>query len=429
MKKALSIVLALALALSLAVCAFAKEPLPERPSKSPPTYQDMQAKMSRAAAARPSLTYELPTVTDIDAVWNGEVLFNYYWFELYFSPANVDVTVTFDDGSSEVLASWWGEGYSAISYWWWEIYYEYDAAAGKVTFYYSDSNLGRAYIDSLANPEEDFRWEDYLTTLPQASFAVPIGLLEDILNNLAAVALQLDVSQAAILAEGERKLFSFTPEEDGYYRFYSLDRDSGDPYGILFDADLQYITENDDGGGDLNFSMNVWLQADNTYYLVAGSYSGAPASYKVMVTKSDGPVSNDPVFALNTDQYVISYGTYDYIHPWQFIEEIEDYENVYVNGQPLWWYDYDIYVAGTAPGTVMTLTYTTADGATVLGTVDVVCKMSALQRFCYYVLGGWFWMPRLPLVYFSPYMTFGNTLFQILLNKLRLPLTIWFGWY
>ena len=271
MKKALSALLTLALALSLAVCAFAKEPLPERPSKSPPTYQDMMEKMSRAAAARPSLNFELPVVTGIDAKWNGEVLFNYYWFELYFSSENVEITVTFDDGSSEVLTSWYGEGGGASNYWWWEIFYEYDAAASKVIFYYIDSNLYMAYLDTLDDPEAEYDWGALSATLPRASFAVPAGLLEDYLKNLPTTVLKLGESQKAALADGEMQIFAFTPEKSGLYYFYSKNRGNTDPYAYLLDAGLNYIDENDDFS-DLDFGIFAELESGKTYYLIVGRY-------------------------------------------------------------------------------------------------------------------------------------------------------------
>ena len=46
-----------------------------------------------------SLQFELPVVTGIEAVWNGEILVD-EWLRAYFTPENVAVTVSFAEVSS-----------------------------------------------------------------------------------------------------------------------------------------------------------------------------------------------------------------------------------------------------------------------------------------------------------------------------------------
>jgi len=392
MKKALSILLALTIGLSFVVCAAAKEPLPELPNGEP-KFKSFVANMP-AGAALQGLSFELPTVTGIEAVWNGEILVNFWSKEPYFAPKNVSVTVSFADEAPEMLTYWWDEGNG----WWWEVFYVYDAETGKVTFYYIDIKFYEAYIESIGESYEKWNSEDLYATLPQWEFTVPTDLWEQYINSLTGAELKLDVSQTVSLSEGEQKIFSFTPQEDGYYRFYSLDND-GDPYGYLFGPDFEYMQSNDDGGGNLNFAITAWLEGDKTYYLVACEYYYSGANYKVMVTKASGD-GDGRVFKLWASQYRIHYKTSTYINSFWLVER-NDYNGVLVNGEPLdnlWWFDEGIFVEGTKPGKIITLTFTTADGKTVLGTVDMVCEMSPLQWFCYYFLFGWIWIPGMPIV-------------------------------
>jgi len=267
MKKVLSLLLALALALSCAVCAFAAKDFapPEKPNRGPkfPSHVASQA----AAPGTQSLTFALPTVTDIAAVWNGEVLFDYYWMELYYGPANVAITVTFDDGTSEVLTSWYGEGYGA-SWWWWEVWYEYDEATGKVLFFYIDSNLYKEYRDSLG-AEDEGNWPDLLATLPQTVITVPADLRENHLNSLPKTELKLGENQR--VPAQQYTVCTFTPAKDGLYYFYSADYRNCDPWAILADANFNWIDSSDDLF-DLDFGIIAELQAGKTYYLIVGGY-------------------------------------------------------------------------------------------------------------------------------------------------------------
>jgi len=274
MKKALSALLAFALALSLAVCAAAKEPITEEKPQSPPTYQEMEDKMASAVDAA-SLTFELPVVTSIAAVWNGTALFD-YWLWPYFSPENVEITVTFDDATTQTL-DYWDDGGNG---WYWFISYGYNEAAGKVTFYYEDSNSWQAYRDSLADPEEDFDWDGFLATLPQTTILVG-DLRQQYVDSLVKTELKLGESKKAVLTEGERKLFTFTPAKDGLYYFYSENREGGtDPFALLMDAALTPVAWNDDLF-DLNFGIIVELKAGKTYYLFASGLGLGAGEFNV----------------------------------------------------------------------------------------------------------------------------------------------------
>jgi len=269
MKKLLSVLLTLTLALGLAICAFAEKAPPENPRKSPPTYQEMMDKLAPAGPVTQSLNFELPTVTGIEAVWDGDTdaLFD-RWYGPYFSPENVAITVSFAEGEPEVLTNWHGEHYGE-TYWYWRIDYDYDDATGEVTFDYYDSNLWQAYYDSLNNPDEDYNWEIFYATLPQSSFTIPANLRQEYLNSLPKTVLKLGESQRA--PTGEYTLYTFTPAKDGLYYFYSANYRNSDPWAELYDADFNCMVFNHDLL-DWNFGIIIDLQAGQTYYLFVGGY-------------------------------------------------------------------------------------------------------------------------------------------------------------
>jgi len=268
MKKILSLLLALALALSLAVCAGAAS-----------SYQDLADKLSAAGPVTQGLSYELPTVTGISAAWNGEILVS-YWFEPYFSPENVTVTVSFDEGEPEVLTKWWDEGNG----WAWDVLYEYDRSTGSVTFYYIDTNLWQAYIDTLDDPEEEYDWDELLATLIHTAIAVPDDLVRLYVDGLRPLtALHLDESASVVLAKEESKIFTFTPEVDGGYYFYA-EGTAEDALPIAVIATPAYVPI-----GDAFFffgeSLMVELEAGKTYYILAAEYWGNACEFELGVTQ------------------------------------------------------------------------------------------------------------------------------------------------
>ena len=58
-----------------------------------------------------------------------------------------------------------------------------------------------------------------------------------------------------------------TVEESGYYRYYSSDN-TGDTYGEIYNLEGECMYANDDGGGNLNFEIQVYLEAGTSIYLV-----------------------------------------------------------------------------------------------------------------------------------------------------------------
>ncbi|MBQ8859920.1 MAG: dockerin type I repeat-containing protein [Ruminococcus sp.] len=70
---------------------------------------------------------------------------------------------------------------------------------------------------------------------------------------------------------------SFTPEKDGWYKFYSMGYE--DPYATLYDSDFEMIDECDDYD-EMNFSICAYLEASTIYYLEVNAYLYEVASCK-----------------------------------------------------------------------------------------------------------------------------------------------------
>ena len=231
MKKLLSILLA-AFVLCLGCAAGASAALPDP-----------------GALEAQSLQFELPVVTAIEAVWNGELLLD-SWLNPAFNPQNVTVTVYFEEGGPEALHRWYGSGYE----WYWQVFYDFDRDAGRVTFTYRDTN-----------------WEDY-EELPQSGFSVPADYLAQFIASQEVVPLKLGEASPPVQGRYEHKIFSFTPAKSGTYQFASESGYAQD-FAIV-DADLNIIS--------CGYTRPVEsLEAGKSYYVFA--YSWSDAEYSVTV--------------------------------------------------------------------------------------------------------------------------------------------------
>lgn len=81
-----------------------------------------------------------------------------------------------------------------------------------------------------------------------------------------AQTMELNGAYTALIENGgDYAYFSFTPDKDGLYKFYSTGH--SDTYGYLYDSDENVIASNDDSGEENNFSIISELTANTTYYL------------------------------------------------------------------------------------------------------------------------------------------------------------------
>ncbi len=156
--------------------------------------------------------------------------------------------------------------------------------------------------------------------------------------------------------------FTFTPEETGYYRFYSYDIVSDldvviDPRVWVRDALYNEIAYNDDGGEDVNISVEAAMTAGETYYITVELYdSQATGSYKAMLEEM---VTADSV-SIDCDDLVMDQG---------------DYMDIYVTYSPAGSWQEDYVITSSDPSVVSVedkTIYAVAEGeATITVTTDL----------------------------------------------------------
>ncbi len=94
-------------------------------------------------------------------------------------------------------------------------------------------------------------------------------------GNEITEAISIDGSYTGNVDAGNSLWYSFTPNETGTYRFYTVG--TMDTCGCLYSADQQVIGSDNDGGENLNYSISAALQAEVTYYLESRFFSDLDA--------------------------------------------------------------------------------------------------------------------------------------------------------
>lgn len=134
--------------------------------------------------------------------------------------------------------------------------------------------------------------------------------------------LVLDEEQTATISErGERTYFSFTPAEDSVYVFESFADGGLDTIAYLYNADMERITEADQGGQGNNFRLRYSLTAGVTYIFGAGFYYDETGTFPVKVTKYVCPFDTltiEPLTLIENTNGELSSG-------WNGEEEVEYY--------------------------------------------------------------------------------------------------------
>ena len=98
--------------------------------------------------------------------------------------------------------------------------------------------------------------------------------------------LSLDSLTPVTLAAEAQGVYSFTPQEAGYYRFFSTEiTGEGDPNGMLVNAEGDMLAAGYDSGEGLDFSFECELTAGATYFLVVEPYESTALNCKVGVEK------------------------------------------------------------------------------------------------------------------------------------------------
>ena len=117
-----------------------------------------------------------------------------------------------------------------------------------------------------------------------------------------------------VVLDGDEAYYYFTPNEDGYYSFYSYDNDH-DTYGYILNSDMEEITSDDDGGDGNNFKVRYQLEAGVTYVLKARFYNTENSgSFKVCVEQIKYVTALEIISMPEKTEYVEGYVNQDNIN-------------------------------------------------------------------------------------------------------------------
>jgi len=142
----------------------------------------------------------------------------------------------------------------------------------------------------------------------------------------------LDEPQTAeVLESGGSVFFSFTPDETLYYEFFS--ESENDTVCRLYDADMGYITDDDDSGDENNFSLKALLTEGEKYYFEVSFWGGDTGECSVTVSVFDGiyiPEDWQTLFVIPGERAVLEAQAYsnagELTYQWYLVGEEEDIE-------------------------------------------------------------------------------------------------------
>ncbi|MCL2445217.1 MAG: hypothetical protein FWD06_00390 [Oscillospiraceae bacterium] len=207
-----------------------------------------------------SLQFNPPMIEDIEVSWNGDILLGSRWADSYsqqvlapvFSPQNLDVTVFFDDGTSEVLEHWYGEFWVTGNSFWWEVRFVYNLDANNVAVRLFCSRLRDAALQ-----EDDFDWTTFYATLPNDTIEnIPENFVDEFLAQQSP-AMEIALGKSTTFT-GMRVLTFTVPETRRYGLGWLENR------GSLLVFNAQHEVKVDTWGG-----FTAEFQANNVYYVVA----------------------------------------------------------------------------------------------------------------------------------------------------------------
>ena len=132
-------------------------------------------------------------------------------------------------------------------------------------------------------------------------------------------AIALNEGENAIeIAEADRyALVSFTPEESGKYFIYSTGDE--DTKATLYDSDMEYLTDDDDGGENTNFKLSYQFESGKTYYIRIRYYNDSTTgTINVTVEKLSNRCGDNATWSLDeADTLTISGEGAVTSDPWQ----------------------------------------------------------------------------------------------------------------
>lgn len=135
-------------------------------------------------------------------------------------------------------------------------------------------------------------WYKTFAAYNRSAYRPSLSITYTYLSNVETLELN-ETETVNVTIYEDRKVFQFTPENDGFYTFESFNITSGDPQGWLYNVDYEELTTNNDGGSGDNFRLTYHLLAGETYYFIAGfSFSGM-GHYSVKLTIATDVASID----------------------------------------------------------------------------------------------------------------------------------------
>ena len=97
-----------------------------------------------------------------------------------------------------------------------------------------------------------------------------------------------EYTTVTISTGGESVYYFFTPSQSGYYTLESYSS-SDDTYCTLLDADMNYLTSDDESGEGSNFLLECYLEAGQTYYYsVQYFWTSTTGSFDILLTAELG---------------------------------------------------------------------------------------------------------------------------------------------
>lgn len=158
-----------------------------------------------------------------------------------------------------------------------------------------------------------------VSQLPMSVFAI-----ETVEEEVTAPTNALTLGSSVTVTE--KTLYSFVPEEDGVYYFYSQYEDIADPKMRLLDESKNLLEKADDTSMDNNFELRYTLTGGTTYYVEADAFDNQ-FPYTLWVVESE--IANVEIVSVPTfvtEEYSFDYGMWDDIYESELVEPYFIYE-------------------------------------------------------------------------------------------------------
>ena len=200
----------------------------------------------------------------------------------------------------------------------------------------------------------------------------------------SVMALNEGKNAVEITEEGSSVKVSFTPEESGKYFIYSTGDE--DTKATLYDSDMEYLTDDDDGGENTNFKLSYQFEAGKTYYICAQYYSSSKTgTINVTVEKLSNRCGDNAIWSLDEDGTLTISGEGSVTSaPWQgetikrlVIEEgITDLDNItFQNSTEL--------VSVQWPSTIKKIPSSCFAGCRSLKTIDIPAGVESIDDWAF----------------------------------------------